>query len=128
MSITPRCNRKRNILLSLTICGLLFGVCTTAQTQQHRKFFRIGYFSVYDAATEAGRVEGIQLALRELGYIEGQNLGVEYRYAEQKRERYPEFAAEFVRRKFDVIVVAGGFLPIQALKNATNTTPVIMAG
>jgi putative ABC transport system substrate-binding protein len=70
----------------------------------------------------------VRLALRELGYIEGQNIAIEYRYAEAKRDRYPELAAELVRLKVDIIVVAGGFIPIQAAKNATKTIPIVMAG
>ena len=54
------------------------------------------------------RFEGMRLALRELGYIEGQNIAIEYRYAEGKRDRLPELAAELVRLKVDIIVVAGG--------------------
>ena len=57
---------------------------------------------------ESTRSEAIRLALRELGYIEGQNIAIEYRYAEGKRDRLPELAAELVRLKVDIIVVAGG--------------------
>jgi putative ABC transport system substrate-binding protein len=66
--------------------------------------------------------------LRELGYIEGQNLAIEYRYAEGKSNRAPELAAELVRLKVDIIVVAGGGPWIRAAKNATNTIPIIMVG
>jgi putative ABC transport system substrate-binding protein len=67
------------------------------------------------------------LALRELGYLEGQNIAIEYRYAERKRDRNSELAAELVRLKVDIIVVAGYGL-IQAAKNATRTIPIVMAG
>jgi putative ABC transport system substrate-binding protein len=66
--------------------------------------------------------------LRELGYIEGQNLPIEYRYSEGKPDRAPELAAELVRLKVDVIVVAGGDRWIRAARNATKTIPVIMTG
>ena len=72
--------------------------------------------------------EAIRLALRELGYIEGQNIAIEYRYAEGKRDRLPELAAELVRLKVDIIVVAGGDTPVRAAKNATKTIPIVMAG
>ena len=72
--------------------------------------------------------EAIRLALRELGYIEGQNIAIEYRYAEGKRDRLPELAAELVRLKVDIIVVAGGAGPIRAAKNATKTIPIVMTG
>ena len=71
---------------------------------------------------------GIRLALRERGYIEGQNIAIEYRYAEGKPDRLPELAAELVRLKVDIIVVAGGDRVIQAAKNATKTIPIVMTG
>ena len=80
------------------------------------------------AASDSARSEAIRLALRELGYIEGQNIASEYRYAEGKPDRYPELAAELVRLKVDIIVVAGGVIPIQAAKNATKTIPIVMVG
>ena len=99
-----------------------------ASAQQPKKIHRIGYLSAYDAASESSRAEGVRRALREFGYIEGQNITIEYRYAEGKRERYPELAAELVRLKVDIIVLAGGLLPIQAAKKATKTIPIIMTG
>ena len=68
------------------------------------------------------------MALRELGYIEGQNITIEYRYAEGKPDRYPHLAVELVRLKVDVIVIAGGLGTIRAAKNATKAIPVVMAG
>jgi ABC-type uncharacterized transport system substrate-binding protein len=66
--------------------------------------------------------------LRGLGYIEGQNIVVEYRYAERKRERFRDLAAELVRLKVDIIVAAGGSVIVQAAKNATKTIPIVMMG
>ena len=83
---------------------------------------------VADPASESARSEAIRLALRELGYIEGQNIAIEYRYAEGKRDRLPELAAELVRLKVDIIVVAGGARSIRAAKNATKTIPIVMTG
>ena len=99
-----------------------------AEAQQPKKVPRIGYLSVSDPATESTRSEAIRLALRELGYIEGQNIAIEYRYAEGKGRRNPELAAELVRLKVDIIVVAGGGGQIQAAKNATKTIPIVMMG
>ena len=81
-----------------------------------------------DPASESTRSEAIRLALRELGYIEGQNIAIEYRYAEGKIDRLPELAAELVRLKVDIIVVAGGDPLIRAAKNATKTIPIVMTG
>ena len=87
---------------------MLFALCVPAEAQQPKKVPRIGYLSALDPASESTRSEAIRLALRELGYIEGQNIAIEYRYAEGKRDRLPELAAELVRLKVDIIVVAGG--------------------
>ena len=110
------------------VVGLSLASVHLAQAQQPKKVPRIGYLSAYDAATESARAEAIRRALRELGYIEGQNIAIEYRYAEGKRDRYPELAAELVRLKVDIIVVSGGVIPIQATKNATKTIPIVMSG
>jgi putative ABC transport system substrate-binding protein len=115
-------------VLCAALCVMLLALSFSAQAQQPKKISRIGYLSAWDAASESSRAEGVRLALLELGYVEGHNLAVEYRYAEANRDRYPELAAELVRLKVDVIVVAGGFIPIQAVKNATKTIPIIMSG
>src|SRR5215510_8334132 len=111
----------------LTLCIMLFALSFSASAQQAKKVPRIGYLSSSDPATESTRSEPFRLALRELGHIEGQNIAIEYRYAEGKRDRTPELAAELVRLKVDIIVVAGYGL-IQAAKNATKTIPIVMAG
>ena len=100
----------------------------SAEAQQPKKVPRIGYLSSSDPASESARAEAIRLALRELGYIEGQNIAIEYRYAEGKRDRLPELAAELVRLKVDIIVVAGGGTWVRAAKNATKTIPIVMTG
>ena len=99
-----------------------------AEAQQPKKVARIGYLSTSDAATDSTLLESIRLALREHSYIEGQNIAIEYRYAEGKRDRFPALAAELVRLKVDIIVVAGGEVPIRAAKNATQTIPIVMLG
>ena len=99
-----------------------------AQAQQPKKVFRIGYLSSTDQATDSRRSEPIRLALRELGYTEGQNIAFEYRYSEGKLDRLPELAAELVRLKVDIIVVSGGDPEIRAAKNATKTIPIVMVG
>jgi putative ABC transport system substrate-binding protein len=99
-----------------------------AQAQQPKKVPRIGYLSLNDAASDSAVSEAIRLALRELGYIERQNIAIEYRYAEGKIDRLPELAADLVRLKVDIIVVAGGATVIQPAKNATKTIPIVMTG
>jgi putative ABC transport system substrate-binding protein len=105
---------------------MLLALGLPAAAQQPNKVPRIGYLASADAATESARAEAIRLALRERGYIEGQNIAIEYRYAEGKRDRVPELAAELVRLKVDIIVVAGGDTLIRAVKNATKTIPIVM--
>ena len=107
---------------------MLFAHSFPAQAQQPKKVPRIGYLSSGDSARESARAEAIRLALRERGYIEGQNIATEYRYAEGKLDRAPELAAELVGFKVDIIVVAGGDPWIRAAKNATKTIPIVMVG
>jgi putative ABC transport system substrate-binding protein len=108
--------------------SMLLALPIPAHAQQPKKVFRIGYLSAQDSATESARAETIRLALRERGYVEGQNIATEYRYGEGKNDRLPELAAELVRLKVDVIVVTGGDPVIRAAKNATKTIPIVMMG
>ena len=99
---------KKAAVPSILVAVVLLALGVIAEAQQPKKVPRIGYLSTSDPATESTRSEAIRLALRERGYIEGQNIAIEYRYAEGKRDRFPELAAELVRLKVDIIVVAGG--------------------
>src|SRR5262247_208178 len=110
------------------LCTLFLGLSSLSQAQQPAKIPRLGYLSNADAATDSVRAGGVRLALRELGYMEGQNIAIEYRFAEGKVNRAPELAAELVRLKVDIIVVASGDQWIQAAKNATGTIPIVMMG
>jgi ABC-type uncharacterized transport system substrate-binding protein len=112
----------------ILVAVILLTVAVVTEAQQPTKVPRIGYLSNTDAATDSARAEGIRLALRELGYIEGQNIAIEYRYAEGRPDREPGLAAELVRLKVDIIVVAAGDVTIQAAKNATKTIPIVMTG
>jgi len=105
---------------------MLLALPFPARAQQPKKVSRIGYLVAGDAASESAQSEAIRLALRERGYIEGQNIATEYRYAEGKIDRFPELAAELVRLKVDLIVVAGGTRLIRAAMNATKTIPIVM--
>jgi putative tryptophan/tyrosine transport system substrate-binding protein len=119
---------KKAGLSSILIAVTLLALGVTAEAQQPKKVQRIGYLSTNDPAGESARSEAIRLALRELGYIEGQNIAFEYRYAEGKRGRESELAVELVRLKVDIIVAAGADRTIQSAKNATKTIPIVMTG
>src|SRR5213593_3240940 len=118
---------NRRIVVWLLATVFLANV-SIAEALQPKKVPRIGYLSGADPACESASFEAIRLALRELGYIEGQNVAIEYRYAEGKLDRQPELAAELVRLKVDIIVVAGGDTWIRAAKNATKTIPIVLMG
>jgi putative ABC transport system substrate-binding protein len=120
--------KGRRKTFCFALCALLVALGLSAEGQQAKKVTRIGYLSIGDPATESTRSEAIQLALRELGYIEGQNIAIEYRYGEGKQDRLPELAAELVRLKVDIIVVAGGRPVIRPAMNATKTIPIVMMG
>jgi putative tryptophan/tyrosine transport system substrate-binding protein len=118
---------KKAGLSSILIAVVLLAVGVIAEAQQPKKVARIGYISSGDPASESNRIEAIRVALRDLGYIEGQNIAIEYRYAEGKQDRFPELAAELVLLKVDIIVVGGDALA-RAAKNATKTIPIVMMG
>src|SRR5262249_34970305 len=105
-----------------TLCAMLFALCMSAEAQQPKKVPRIGYLAT--SATSA-RTEAFRQGLRQLGYVEGKNIVVEYRYAEGKADRERELAAELVRLKVDVIVT-GGSTATRSVKEATVTIPVVM--
>ena len=109
--------------LWLTIL-LLIGV-HVAEAQQSGKVFRIGFLDPSTASSMEVLVGAFRQELGKLGWIEGKNITIEYRFAEQKSERLPELAAELVRLKVDLIVTSGGPTPLAA-KKATSTIPIVM--
>ncbi len=110
--------------LSATMIALLDGCSILPGSTPTPKVFRIGVISgaTRDAAV-AQRIEAFRQGLRELGYVEGQNIIIEYRFAEGRAERYPVFAAEFVQLPVDVIVAVGDIAVI--VKQATSTIPIV---
>ena len=111
------------------ICPLLTVFLITsslAEAQQPKKVPRIGYLGATSASSESLRHEAFRQGLREVGYIEGQNITIEYRYAEGKLDRLPALAAELVALKVDVIVT-GGPQATRPAKKATATIPIVMA-
>jgi putative tryptophan/tyrosine transport system substrate-binding protein len=119
---------KRAAVPSILIAVVLLAVTVIAEAQQTKKVPRIGYLASADPARDSTRAEGIRRALRELGYIEGQNIAIVYRYAEGKVDQFSEIAAELVRLKVDIIVAAGGVWTVRAAMNATKTIPIVMTG
>jgi putative ABC transport system substrate-binding protein len=119
--------RKAGVV-SILFAVVLLAVAVIAEAQQPKKVPLIGFLSSRDRASESARAATIRLALVDLGYIEGQNLSIEYRYGEGKVDRAPALAAELMRLKVDIIVVAGGDGWVRAAKNATKTIPIVMSG
>jgi putative tryptophan/tyrosine transport system substrate-binding protein len=108
--------------LLMTVLLITF---SSADAQQPKKVPRIGFLGATYPSTNAARIEAFRQGLRELGYVEGKNIVIEYRWAEGKTERLPALAAELVRLKVDVIVTAGP-PPTRAAKEATSTIPIVM--
>ena len=115
---------KRTILI-LILGFILMIDSVSAQAPQPTKVPRIGYLSVASASAIAARHEAFRQGLRELGYVEGKNIIIEYRHAEGKPDRLPAVAAELVRLKIDVIVTTGPSVT-HAAKEATVTIPIVM--
>ena len=109
----------------LTFCAMLFALCSSAQAQQTGKIFRIGFLDNGTASGSAVLLEAFRQELSKLGWIEGKNITIEYRFAEQKHERMPELAADLVRLKVDLIVAVGTPAALAA-KRATTTIPIVM--
>ena len=106
-------------------CSMLLALPFPAWAQQPGKIFRIGFLDNSTASGSAVPVKVFVQELGTLGWIEGKNLIIEYRFAEQKLKRLPELAADLVRLKVDLIVTSGGPTPLAA-KNATSTIPIVM--
>ena len=115
----------KTILVCLLATIMLTTVCL-AEAQQPTKVPRIGYIGGASASAVSARIEAFRQALRELGYVEGKSIVIEWRSAEEKAERLPALAAELVRLKVDVIVTCGA-TNTRAAKEATLTIPIVMA-
>jgi ABC-type uncharacterized transport system substrate-binding protein len=117
-------NTKKNIGLALGVT--LVALCVSAEAQQPKRIPRIGFLSSLSPAAVSDRIEAFLQGLRELGYVEGKSIVIEWRYAEGKTERLPELAADLVRLKVDVIVT-GGPAVNRFAKEATVTIPIVLA-
>jgi putative tryptophan/tyrosine transport system substrate-binding protein len=116
-------NRKLAGIVSLVVTFAMWAVVASAQ--QPGKIFRIGYLDNSTASSQAVLLEAFRQELSKLGWIEGKNITIEYRFAEQENERLPELAVELVRLKVDLIVVSSA-VPALAARRATTTIPIVM--
>ena len=114
---------KKVILLAL--CSLLLAQCSAVEAQQPTKVPRIGFLAGVSPSAISVRMEAFRQGLRELGYVEGKNIVIESRYAEENLDRLPVLAAELVRLKVDIIIT-GGPPAIRSAKKATSTIPIVM--
>jgi putative ABC transport system substrate-binding protein len=115
----------RKTVIGFTLSTLLFALCISAQAQQPAKVARIGFLDPSNASGMAVLLNGFRQELRKLGWVEGENITIDYRFAEQKNERLPELAAELARLRVDLIVASGG-APAFPAKKATTTIPIVM--
>jgi len=108
-----------------TVLAGFLGLSVTSRAQQPAKVARIGFLGANSASSWASRLESFWLGLRELGYVEGKNIVIEFRWADEQYDRLPALAAELVRLKVDILVTYGtpGTL---AAKRATTTIPIVM--
>jgi ABC-type uncharacterized transport system substrate-binding protein len=116
---------NRRVFISGITVGLV-GAPLAAEAQPAGKVYRIGILEAIPAAQNAANLAALRKGLRDLGYVEGRNLIIEYRSADGRAERFPDLASELVRLKVDLIVTRGT-PAARAAKNATGTIPVVMA-
>ena len=116
----------RNLNFAILLCAMLFALCLPAEAQPLKQTFRIGIMLSGSPSSNASRIAALRDGLRELGYVERENIIVDYRFAEGKMDRFPVLAAELVRRKPDVLVTSGS-PGIRALIKATDNIPIVMA-
>jgi putative ABC transport system substrate-binding protein len=116
-------NSKKDKIFGFALCAMLFALCALADAQQPTKIPRIGYLS--GTGFEAPTIVGFRQGLRDLGYVEGKNILIEYRDTGVTQDRIPKLVAELVQLKVDVLVVSTG-PTIRAAKQATKTIPIVM--
>src|SRR4029434_1806115 len=116
----------RKTAISFALCAMLLALCFSVEAQQPTKIPRVGYLTGTLSSANSARREAFRQGLRELGYVEGKNIIIEWRSAEEKLDRFPVLAAELVRLKVDIIVT-GGSSPTRAAKEATTTIPIVMS-
>jgi putative tryptophan/tyrosine transport system substrate-binding protein len=120
-------NCKKVKVIGVALSAMLFALCASAEAQQPAKIPRIGFLGAASMSANSARIEAFRQGLRELGYVEGKNIVIEYRYADGKSDRLPALAVELVGLKVDVIISGGGGATRPA-KEATATIPIVMTG
>jgi putative tryptophan/tyrosine transport system substrate-binding protein len=115
----------KNKIIVLTLCAMLSTLCGSVDAQQTEKIPRIGFLDSSTASGMAVLLKAFREELSKLGWVEGKNITIEYRFAEQKNERLPELVADLVRRKVDLIVVVSTTAALEA-KRTTTTIPIVM--
>ena len=122
------CRRLENSKwVGILAIAVTFAMCVAVvEAQQPTKILRIGFLDISTAASITVFLEAFRQEMRKLGWIEGKNITIEYRFAEQKTEHLPELAAELVRLKVDLIVTSGA-PTARVAKEATSTIPIVMA-
>jgi putative ABC transport system substrate-binding protein len=109
----------------LTLCAMFLALCSSTHAQQPTKISRIGRLAIASQSAESARIEAFRNGMRDLGYVEGKNIVVEWRFADGKLDRLPAQAAELVRLKLEIIVSSGS-TPTRAARAATSTIPIVM--
>jgi putative tryptophan/tyrosine transport system substrate-binding protein len=119
---------RRRFLLTSRAGALVARLVGEALQQQSGNAHRIGLLGAHSQSAQSKSVEALRAGLRDLGYVEGKNIVIEYRWAEGKYDRLPNLVAELVALKVDVIVTTGGTPPALAAKHATTTIPIVTTG
>jgi len=128
VSSDDRIEQRKNMrgkFIFLTLCAVVLAHCSFAEAQQPTKVARLGFLIATSPSTEKTRIDSFLQGMRELGYVEGKNLVIEWRYAEGQFDRLPNLAAELTRLKVEVIVTTGS-TSTRAAKQATSTIPIVM--
>lgn len=118
-------SRTKTRGICFSVLALFGAFCSSGHAEQANKIPRIGFLLAVPASTISARLEAFRQGLRELGYVEGKNIAIEWRSTEGKADRLPTLAAELVRLKVDVIV-SGGPPPTRSAKQTTSTIPIVM--
>jgi ABC-type uncharacterized transport system substrate-binding protein len=126
MELLARVIRPTILGITMAVCALLCGAPLAAGAQQVAKLYRVGVLDSVGMASNEANLSAFRQGLRELGYVEGQNVVIEYRSADGRAERFPDLATELIRLKVDVIVTRGTSAALGA-RHVTETIPIVMA-